>query len=102
MTTIEKLERIKNRTTKYELVAVNKTTGQKLLVGDTRKGRAGLFAMVQKNAADAVRIFGNGVDNIEFGTKVSDGATMGDWVIKFSGRTQREAIIAGELNFFAE
>jgi len=98
----KKLERIKHYATRYELVATNKVSGQKLLVGYCAKGRNGLFKMVAKNGEDAVKYFGNGVDNIHFAKKAADGATMGDWVIKFSGRTQREAILGGELEWFAD
>lgn len=98
----EKLARIKNRTTKYELVATNKTTGQKVLVGYTQKGRPGLLNMLRKNAEEAVALLAGGVDRIDFAKKASDGATMGDWLINFSGRTQREAIIGGELVFFVD
>lgn len=98
MTKQEQLARIARYSTKYELAATNNTTGEKVLVGYTRKGRNGLFASITRHADAAVRFFG--CEAITFAKRAADGATMGEWSIKFSGRTQRDAIIEGELPFF--
>jgi hypothetical protein len=58
--------------------------------------------MVAHNGKDAVALLGGGVDNIYFEKKASDGAVMGDWSIKFSGRTKRQAVVEGELAFFID
>lgn len=98
MTTQEKLIRIRNYGTRYELVASH-PDGRKVLVGYTpRRGRSGLFDMLAKNGEAWVKF--SGAENITFGKRVSDGAVSGEWSIKFSGRTQRDAICNGELPFF--
>lgn len=95
MTTTEKLERLRNRSTKYELVADGK-----ILAGYCPHGKMNILKMLRKNGeAWAARISEN--DRIEF----DDGgrsAKVGPYQIRFSGRTQREAIINGELQWFEE
>ncbi len=39
---------------------------------------------------------------IEFLKPAKLGAKIGDWSIKFTGRTQREAVISGELPFIGD
>ncbi len=95
-----KLTRIQRYATRYELAAVHTENGKRVLIGYTQKTRPGLFKMVEKNAVDAVRLLADGVDLIHFEKRAADGAKMGKWSIQFTGRTQRESIIAGELPFF--
>lgn len=98
---LERLARLKNYATRYEIRGTNTETGQTVLIGYTaQKSRAGILAMCRKNGAEIVaRLRG---DSLEFGKRAADGATLGHWRIGFSGRTQREAIIAGELPFFLD
>lgn len=93
-----KLARLKNRATRYELAATNGT--HTVLAGYARKGRSGLLSMIRKNA-DAWTTFAQ-ADSIQFAKRAADGATLGKWTIRFTGRTQREAIIAAELTWFKE
>lgn len=96
----QRLKSLKYHATKYEIVATHKD-GRKVLVGYTpRKGRQGLWAMVAKNATAWIAFSGEG--SLTFAKRAADGATAGDWNINFSGRTQRDAIINGELPFFAK
>jgi len=100
MTLQEKLARIKNYSTRYELVAIH-SDGRKVLVGYTpRRGRSGLYDMLATNGPAWVKF--SGAENVTFGKRVADGAISGDWSINFSGRTQRDAICNGELPFFAQ
>jgi hypothetical protein len=95
-----RLLRLKNRRTRYELVAEH-PDGRRLLVRYTsRLGRRGLFDALQQDSARLCAVLG--ADAIHFGTRAGDGGTMGEWKIRFTGRTQREAIIDGELQFYAE
>ena len=99
MTTTEKLERLRNRGTQYEL-SCTMPNGTTCLVGYSRPSKMGILSMIRKNGkAWAARISEN--DRIEFD---SDGrsAKVGPFDIRFSGRTQREAICAGELPWFEE
>ena len=95
-----KLARLHNRATKYELTGTNSETGARFLFGYSRKGRAGLLSMLQKNGAAVAEFCG--ADAVQFGKSAAAGASIGVWRFQFSGRTQREAIQAGELPFFLE
>jgi hypothetical protein len=95
MTTMEKLERLRNRGTKYEL-----TADGVILAGYCSHGKMNILKMLQKNGeAWAKRINEN--DMITF---ANDGksAKIGRFEVRFSGRTQREAIISGELPWFED
>lgn len=95
MTTTEKLERLRNRGTKYEL-----TANETILVGYCSHGKMNILKMLQKNGeAWAKRI--SDKDLIVF-DKAGKSAKIGPFQIQFSGRTQREAIYAGELPWFEE
>lgn len=96
---IAKLARIQNRDTRYEVRATNGS--QSVLVGYTpRKGRAGIHSIVTKHAEAITRFMD--ADSIYFERRAADGAKMGNWKINFSGRTQRDAYIGGELPFFLD
>jgi len=96
---IARLERLKHYSTRYELVAAH-PDGRKILVGYTRKGRDGLLSMMRKNGPAWVKF--SGCEDIHFAKRTAEGATSGDWKVNFSGRTQREAIMNGELPFFPQ
>ncbi len=95
---MNRLAGLQNRRTAYELIAENGE--RKVLAGYCARGRAGLLRMIRQNAAAWVAFAG--ADNITFAKKASEGAVIGDWTIRFSGRTEREVVMAGELNFFKE
>lgn len=91
--TLERLERIKNRQTAYELT-ITHPDGRKFLVCySCRQGREAIFDAVsnEDRVAAIVKLTGDG--DIHFAPRAADGATMGDWSIRFSGRTQRECIL---------
>lgn len=98
MTTTEKLERLHNRATNYELVCKD---GEKTyLAGYTRMSKRGILGMLQRNGEKwAKRI--SETDRITL-DKNGKEATVGRFTIEFSRRTQREAIIMGELPWFEE
>lgn len=94
-----KLARLKNFHTRYEIVATK--DGQKILAGYTaRRGRRGLLGMLSMHAAAWTALTGDNA--IQFAKRTADGGTMGGWKINFSGRTQREAILGGELPFITK
>ena len=99
LTKIQKLGRLKNYGTKYELV-LSKGTRKYLVVYSAGKSRATVMAGIRKFAN---RIMGvTGAHNVVWATKASQGAHMGSWSIAYSGRTQREAISAGELPWIGD
>lgn len=90
-----KLGRIALYRTRYELAAIH-TDGRRILVGYTdQRSRAGLLGMVQQRGTKFTDA--TGADSITWLARAADGASAGDWVVKFTGRTQREAYIEGEL-----
>jgi len=93
MTKREKLERLKNRRTKYELAADGK-----YLAGYCLYGKNNILNMLRHNGqAWATRI--NEKDMVVF-AKNGKSAQLGRFFIAFTGRTQREAICNGELPWF--
>jgi hypothetical protein len=89
-----KLDAIKNRATRYELVLTNLDSGEKRrLCYTSKKNRTGLFAAIRSNGTELVAFSGS--EDFKLEGKAS--ASIGRWSVAFSGRTQREAIIAGEL-----
>jgi len=97
MTTQEKLERIKLRGTLYEMVATLPNESR-YLAGYCNHGKMNILKMLQKNGEEwAKRIGEKDMITFDKGGRIAD---MGNIKISFSGRTQREAIIAGELPWF--
>ena len=94
MTPIEKLERLRNYGTRYEIAAINGV--QRIRIAYTsRHSRQGLLAAVRRNGPEVVKLTGS--EMITFGQRAADGGISGDWHIGFTGRTQRDAICNGEL-----
>lgn len=94
-----KLARIQRYATRYELVLEH--DGARYLVQYTsQRSRRGLLASARTMADHIVRIAGG--DEITFASRAADGAMVNGWKLHFSGRTQRECILAGELPFVAE
>lgn len=100
-TLTEQLERIKNRQTRYELVASH-PDGRRLLVGYTaRYSKHGILGMLRQNGPAVVAAFGLDGDAIMTFDRRGQTAHVGPWTITFSGRTQRDAYLGGELPFVA-
>ena len=97
MTVQQQLTRLhRTHPTRYELAAVH-PDGRRILVGYTvRKGRRSLLGAVRQRAEVLAALCG---PEIAFGARVSDGATIGPWRIRYTGRTQREAVSCGELDY---
>ena len=94
MTTTQKLERLKNRSTAYELVA---TDGDRsvLICYTARKSFAGILQATLDRGdllSDAT-----GAIDITWNKASKSIVTDNGWQIKLSGRTQRDAICNGEL-----
>lgn len=96
----QRLEGLRNRSTRYEVIA--EYAGGSWLVGYTaRTGKGGLMAVVRRNDCELIERLEVGEESTcsvsggRLGARLdmSHGA-----VVRFSGRTQREAIISGELD----
>lgn len=97
-TQIAKLERLRFHATRYE-IELTTAAGAKWLVAYTpRRNFRGPLAAVQQRGSAILRVAGMPDD----ATVTRDGASLrfGDGsVIRFSGRTQRDAISNGELPY---
>jgi hypothetical protein len=85
--------------TRYEIVA--EKNGERVLVGYTaRHSRPGLLAMARQNGQKLIDHFGIDENQLLVFVRKAAGweADIGDLHIRFSGRTQREAI-GSELPF---
>jgi hypothetical protein len=94
-----KLARLHNRRTAYELVAVN--GDQRVLVCySAERSRNALYRICCKRAAALLAL--TGAESITWAKRSADGGMMGAWSIRFSGRTQRECYIEGELAYVGD
>jgi hypothetical protein len=96
MTTTEKLESLRNRPTRYELIAERGET-KVLIAYCMRTGRHSLLEACRKHGQKLIDFMGiTGEDLLVFLRPAKLGAHIGPadnpWWIKFSGRTQREAV----------
>jgi hypothetical protein len=92
MTPHEKLARLHNGPTRYELIAERGET-RVLICYSMRTGRHSLLTAARKHGPALIAMMGLGDDaQIEFLKPAASGARIGDWSIRFSGRTQREAV----------
>lgn len=93
-TTLEdKLKNLKYRSTAYELVA-RKGEEVRTIAYCVSRSRSTILRVAYKHGERLAALAGT--DILTFGTRAKDGATIGDWHITFTGRTQREAYIEGE------
>lgn len=101
MTTQEKLQRIHGYTTRYELAAVK--GDRRILIGYiVRRSQQGMRDACRKygpQLVDVCQVSGNQILIYNRFTRL---IKLGDWAIKLTGRTQRAAIIDGELPFIVD
>jgi hypothetical protein len=93
----ERLARLSNRRTRYELAAQGADGRRVLIAYCARRTRGGLLDACRGRAAQVVALTGS--PEIVFGRRAADGATAGAWSIVWTGRTERDAITEGELEF---
>ncbi len=98
MTTATRLERLKYYSTIYELAA--EKNGERVLIAYAPKGRSSLLRACRNRSAAVVALTGS--TSIDFAKRAQDGANANGWTLRFTGRTQREAIIEGELPYILE
>lgn len=91
--TLAKLDAIKYHSTRYELT-ISHPDGRRYLVAYTpRKNRAGIFDAISEATRGPWLVAKTGDQDIHFAKRVADGATMGEWTINFTGRTQRDCVL---------
>ncbi len=100
-----RLARLKNYRTRYEL-AIRHPDGRCYLVSySDRKSRDAIFHSVAAESRATRLIELTGDPQIRFGKRVADGATMGEWTVNFTGRTQRECFLGDggpELDYIGD
>lgn len=97
----EKLARLHNRATLYELT-MSHGDEHILIAYASNKGRTMLWKCVTSEERVHQIIARTGTEEITFAKRAGDGATMGEWSIRFTGRTQRDAIGEGELPYIGD
>lgn len=100
MTITEKLARIQNRSTLYELVAVK--GDRRVLVCYCGKSVSKQWRAVTRRGAELVSLCGVPPTQLMVYNISGKYFEFGEWRITLSGRTQREAIIAGEHLFICD
>ena len=97
-TTLERLDRIRNHSTLYELAVSRGESAY--LVQYTRKSRSALLHSCRKFGGQLVKL--TGAESLVFAKRAADGATLEDWRIRYTGRTEHDAIVGGELPFIRD
>ena len=105
---ISKLNSLHNRASRYEVLATFAATEShgetRVLIGYTcHRSRHGLLKCCQAQGQAIIDAFGI-CDNDRFipAKRAAGGFTIGKWSFNFSGRTQREAIMEGEIVSISE
>lgn len=93
-----KLQAIKNRATRYEVVLTNNGDVCRLVGYTARQSRGGLLALVRANGPALLAITKLS-EGAKFSWQGTRAASLGEngWIVKFTGRTQREAVLIGEF-----
>ncbi len=90
--TLDRLERLQNQPTRYELVLERGDTRIRICYS-MRTGRHSLLTACQKHGQTLVDYIGmDDKAQMVFLKPASRGAQIGEWSIRFTGRTQRDAI----------
>lgn len=90
-----RLAAIAGRTTLYEIILVH-DDGRRRLLGYGRKNRPGILAMVNRRAVDLAQFCGAEYITLK-GLPAGTVGKIGAWSIRATARTERQAIIEGEL-----
>jgi len=94
MSTLERLEDLRYRSTVYEIVLTNGEVTRLIKYG--RKGRRSLIEAVQSKGSKILDVVDMS-DDFQGKITTTSMDLSGGWYAKFSGRTKRQAIIEGEL-----
>lgn len=101
MTTQEKLQRIHGYVTRYELAAVKGE--HRILIGYiVRTSRQGMLDACRKYGSQLVDVLQVHPEQLLVFNRTIQAFELGDWSIRLTGRTQRTAIIEGELPFIVD
>lgn len=99
--TARRLERLRNYRTRYEVAITNGRESYLLWYSESGRTVKDLGNAIRKRAAHIVALVGDPDQRctVNGRTVILDGT---DWIVKATGRTQREAILGGELPFIVD
>lgn len=97
--TVQRLNRLRNDATLYELIAVA-PDGRQVLAGYCGRTVRRMVSMLHQNATAWMRL--TGAARVDAVPKMPKTLTLGEWTFRFSGRTEREAIMHGELPWIGD
>ena len=102
MSKTERLELLRNRLTGYEITASN--GDRKILIAYSgAKSRHGLLRACQARGEKIIKALEISDDAMFLpAARAADGFKIGDWAFRFSGRTERDAIMEGELPYVGD
>jgi len=86
-----KVSRLVNYATKYELILTDDQDSTFLIAYTLRKGKTDLIKAIRNRGIDILEVTQLGED-AQFTFTSPQSATLGSWVVKFTGRTQKDAI----------
>lgn len=101
----ERLERLRNRLTRYELVATSPDGKRRVLIAYShRRSRDAMWRAItgrEERRLAVIQLVGGEqqAQRVNRAKRAADGATIGGWQFRFTNRTQREAITSGELPY---
>lgn len=102
--TAQRLERLRNRQTLYEVLASDGQTH--LLIVYCGRSKTRFFrALAERDSVRGKKLAElAGTEQLKFPEKPDSSliGTLGKWTIRFSGRTQREAISQGEHRYLED
>ena len=98
-----RLAAIANRYTRYEVIA-QRDNGERVRIGYTmHRSRHGLLQVLRAHADQVIALTNCGENTMmTAGSRASDGFRINDWSLRFTGRTERQAILEGEHQSFAQ
>lgn len=99
----DELARLHRSPTRYE-VRADHPDGRKLLIGYTaRRSRSGIGSAIrQRIKIIATALDVGDADLFTWRKPASAGCDLGPWHIYITGRTQRDAVIGGELDYIGD
>ena len=96
---LQVLQRIRGSDTLYELVAKHPDGRSYLIRYTHRRSRDALLKNLRHYGETVARLMG---PTVTFASHAADGATVGDWRVSWTGRTERDALRDGELPFIGK
>lgn len=95
-----RLHALRNRRALYELALTHPDGRRVLLAYTDGKSRTAVLKAIRRRGPAVVSLTGS--ESVTFARKAADGATIGEWSVNHTGRTEREAITDGPLPYVGD